>query len=116
MCFSSVYKKALEKNQQWLVYDQQREVYVKEVLARTLELEQQLNQANQALQQQHKEGDSAGKKNRGSEPAVQCGIWHSFAVKSKSTVKNRQIPQCSPHYKGLFHTKQMFHVVKIIIL
>ncbi|XP_064780285.1 centrosomal protein of 55 kDa-like isoform X2 [Oncorhynchus masou masou] len=50
---------ALEKNQQWMVYDQQREAYVKAVLARTLELEQQLNQANQALQQQHKEGDSA---------------------------------------------------------
>ncbi|KAM9561550.1 centrosomal protein of 55 kDa-like isoform 2-T4 [Salvelinus alpinus] len=47
---------ALEKNQQWMVYDQQREAYVKAVLARTLELEQQLNQA---LQQQHKEGDSA---------------------------------------------------------
>ncbi|XP_014013811.2 centrosomal protein of 55 kDa isoform X2 [Salmo salar] len=52
---------ALEKNQQWMVYDQQREAYVKAVLARTLELEQQLNQANQALQQQHKEGDSAEK-------------------------------------------------------
>ncbi|CAB1311924.1 unnamed protein product [Coregonus sp. 'balchen'] len=50
---------ALEKNQQWMVYDQQREAYVKAVLARTLELEQQLNQANQALQQQHKEGNSA---------------------------------------------------------
>ncbi|XP_052334236.1 centrosomal protein of 55 kDa-like isoform X3 [Oncorhynchus keta] len=42
---------ALEKNQQWLVYDQQREAYVKGVLARTLEMEQQLNQANKALQQ-----------------------------------------------------------------
>ncbi|KAJ7987613.1 hypothetical protein DPEC_G00328290 [Dallia pectoralis] len=52
---------ALEKNQQWLVYDQQREAYVKAVLARTLELEQQLNQANLALQQQHKEGNSGGK-------------------------------------------------------
>ncbi|XP_029540501.2 centrosomal protein of 55 kDa-like isoform X2 [Oncorhynchus nerka] len=47
---------ALEKNKQWLVYDQQREAYVKAVLARTLEMEQQLNQANEALQQQHKEG------------------------------------------------------------
>ncbi|XP_010893933.1 centrosomal protein of 55 kDa [Esox lucius] len=46
---------ALEKNQQWLVYDQQREAYVKAVLARTLEMEQQLNQANR---QQHKEGNS----------------------------------------------------------
>ncbi|KAI1886870.1 hypothetical protein AGOR_G00200240 [Albula goreensis] len=49
---------ALEKNQQWLVYDQQREAYVKAVLARTVELEQQLQQANQALQQQHKEANS----------------------------------------------------------
>ncbi|XP_017290220.1 centrosomal protein of 55 kDa [Kryptolebias marmoratus] len=38
---------ALEKNQQWLVYDQQREVYVQSVVARTLELEQQLAQAKQ---------------------------------------------------------------------
>ncbi|KAG7492786.1 hypothetical protein MATL_G00017910 [Megalops atlanticus] len=53
---------ALEKNQQWLVYDQQREAYVKAVLARTLELEQQLNQANHALQQQHKEGNSEEEK------------------------------------------------------
>ncbi|XP_035468898.1 centrosomal protein of 55 kDa isoform X1 [Scophthalmus maximus] len=42
---------ALEKNQQWLMYDQQREAYVQSVLARTLELEQQLAQAKQ--QQQH---------------------------------------------------------------
>ncbi|XP_051274113.1 centrosomal protein of 55 kDa [Dicentrarchus labrax] len=38
---------ALEKNQQWLMYDQQREAYVQSVLARTLELEQQLAQAKQ---------------------------------------------------------------------
>ncbi|XP_049615264.1 centrosomal protein of 55 kDa [Syngnathus scovelli] len=38
---------ALEKNQQWLVYDQQREVFVQSVLARTHELEQQLSQAKQ---------------------------------------------------------------------
>ncbi|CAL1599491.1 unnamed protein product [Knipowitschia caucasica] len=36
---------ALEKNQQWLVYDQQREAYVQSVLAHTRELEQQLAQA-----------------------------------------------------------------------
>ncbi|KAJ8264360.1 hypothetical protein GJAV_G00148250 [Gymnothorax javanicus] len=53
---------ALEKNQQWLVYDQQRESYVKAVLARTVELEQQLNQANSALQQQHKEPSSDDEK------------------------------------------------------
>lgn len=38
---------ALEKNQQWLVYDQQREAYVQSVLARTRELEQQLALAKQ---------------------------------------------------------------------
>ncbi|XP_061562308.1 centrosomal protein of 55 kDa [Phycodurus eques] len=38
-------KDALEKNQQWLVYDQQREAFVQSVLARTHELEQQLSQA-----------------------------------------------------------------------
>ncbi|XP_077481741.1 centrosomal protein of 55 kDa [Stigmatopora argus] len=38
---------ALEKNQQWMVYDQQRETFVQSVLARTQELEQQLSQAKQ---------------------------------------------------------------------
>ncbi|KAF4106892.1 hypothetical protein G5714_012882 [Onychostoma macrolepis] len=51
---------ALEKNHNWLVYDQQREAYVQGVLARTKELETQLNETNQALQQQHKEANSDG--------------------------------------------------------
>ncbi|KAM3592476.1 uncharacterized protein V6R79_019584 [Siganus canaliculatus] len=42
---------ALDKNQQWLTYDQQREAYVQSVLARTRELEQQLAQAKQQQQQ-----------------------------------------------------------------
>lgn len=49
---------ALEKNQQWLAYDQQREAYVKVVLAWVFGLEQQLNQAKQALAQQHKDTHS----------------------------------------------------------
>lgn len=52
---------ALEKNQQWLVYDQQREVYVQSVLARTAELEQQLAQAKQ--QQPKQESTSDGDTN-----------------------------------------------------
>ncbi|XP_019738921.1 centrosomal protein of 55 kDa [Hippocampus comes] len=36
---------ALEKNQQWLVYDQQREAFVQSVLARSHELEQRLSRA-----------------------------------------------------------------------
>ncbi|XP_016310723.1 centrosomal protein of 55 kDa [Sinocyclocheilus anshuiensis] len=51
---------ALGKNHNWLVYDQQREAYVQGVLARTKELEMQLNETNQALQQQHKEANSDG--------------------------------------------------------
>nr|XP_015201717.1 PREDICTED: centrosomal protein of 55 kDa [Lepisosteus oculatus]XP_015201718.1 PREDICTED: centrosomal protein of 55 kDa [Lepisosteus oculatus]XP_015201719.1 PREDICTED: centrosomal protein of 55 kDa [Lepisosteus oculatus]XP_015201720.1 PREDICTED: centrosomal protein of 55 kDa [Lepisosteus oculatus] len=51
-------KDALEKNQQWLVYDQQREAYVKGMLAHIFELEEQLKKANQALQEQHKAGNS----------------------------------------------------------
>ena len=38
---------ALEKNQQWLTYDQQREAYVQSIVARSVELEQQLAQAKQ---------------------------------------------------------------------
>ncbi|TWW81260.1 centrosomal protein of 55 kDa [Takifugu flavidus] len=44
---------ALEKNQQWLTYDQQREAYVQSVLTRLMELEQQ------AKQQQSKREDAA---------------------------------------------------------
>ncbi|XP_063338294.1 centrosomal protein of 55 kDa [Pelmatolapia mariae] len=50
-------KDALEKNQQWLVYDQQREAYVQSVLARTLELEQQLAQAKQQQTKQEASPD-----------------------------------------------------------
>ncbi|KAM7408674.1 hypothetical protein PAMA_002412 [Pampus argenteus] len=49
---------ALEKNKQWLEYDQQREAYVKAVLGRMLWLEKQLNDANQARSQQHNKDHS----------------------------------------------------------
>ncbi|XP_035002433.2 centrosomal protein of 55 kDa isoform X1 [Hippoglossus stenolepis] len=42
---------ALEKNQKWLMYDQQREAYVQSVLTRTQDLEQQLAQAKQTKQE-----------------------------------------------------------------
>ncbi|KAI7797085.1 centrosomal protein of 55 kDa [Triplophysa rosa] len=48
---------ALEKNQSWLIYDQQREAYVQGIMARTRQLETQLNEA---LQQEHKEANSNG--------------------------------------------------------
>ncbi|XP_022067946.1 centrosomal protein of 55 kDa [Acanthochromis polyacanthus] len=52
-------KDALEKNQQWLVYDQQRETYVQSVLARTMELEQQLAQAKQEQPKQEASSEDA---------------------------------------------------------
>uniref|UniRef100_A0A8C5ME71 Centrosomal protein 55 n=1 Tax=Leptobrachium leishanense TaxID=445787 RepID=A0A8C5ME71_9ANUR len=51
---------ALEKNQQWLEYDQQRETYVQGLMARIFELEQQLATLNQKLQQQVKDTASEG--------------------------------------------------------
>ncbi|XP_071317927.1 centrosomal protein of 55 kDa [Trachinotus anak] len=50
---------ALEKNQQWLVYDQQREAYVQSVVARSLELEQQLAQAKQQQTKQEAGSDAS---------------------------------------------------------
>uniref|UniRef100_A0A8C8VJ07 Centrosomal protein 55 n=1 Tax=Pelusios castaneus TaxID=367368 RepID=A0A8C8VJ07_9SAUR len=49
--------KALEKNQQWLLYDQQREAYVRGLLARIFELEQQ---SETVQQQQAKEATAEG--------------------------------------------------------
>ncbi|EPY82022.1 hypothetical protein CB1_000689008 [Camelus ferus] len=51
---------ALEKNQQWLVYDQQREVYVKGLLAKIFELEQKSETAAHAVSQQTKKTASEG--------------------------------------------------------
>ncbi|XP_075468907.1 centrosomal protein of 55 kDa [Ascaphus truei] len=51
-------KDALEKNQQWLVYDQQREAYVKGLIRQIFEKEQQLASVNQTLKQQAKEPSS----------------------------------------------------------
>ncbi|KAM6186192.1 centrosomal protein of 55 kDa [Rhynchocyon petersi] len=53
-------KDALEKNQQWLVYDQQREVYVKGLLAKIFELEQQSETAACSLPQDTKRTESEG--------------------------------------------------------
>ncbi|XP_011359860.1 centrosomal protein of 55 kDa isoform X1 [Pteropus medius] len=53
-------KDALEKNQQWLVYDQQREVYVKGLLAKIYELEQKSETAAHSLSQQTKKTESEG--------------------------------------------------------
>ncbi|XP_003783758.1 centrosomal protein of 55 kDa [Otolemur garnettii] len=53
-------KDALDKNQQWLVYDQQREVYVKGLLAKISELEKKMEAAAHSLPQQTKKTESEG--------------------------------------------------------
>ncbi|EDL41797.1 centrosomal protein 55, isoform CRA_c, partial [Mus musculus] len=53
-------KDALEKNQQWLVYDQQREAYVKGLLAKIFELEKRTETAAASLTQQMKKIESEG--------------------------------------------------------
>ncbi|KAK2820408.1 hypothetical protein Q5P01_023367 [Channa striata] len=50
-------KDALEKNQQWLVYDQQREAYVQSLFARMMELEKQLPQTKQLQTNQEASSD-----------------------------------------------------------
>lgn len=52
--------KALEKNKQWLEYDQQREAYVRAILDKMLWLEKHLNETNQAHSKQHNEEHSDG--------------------------------------------------------
>lgn len=59
ICFHFHFE-ALEKNQQWLVYDEQREVYVKGLLAKIFELEQKLETAVHAFPQETKKTESEG--------------------------------------------------------
>ncbi|KAH0623617.1 hypothetical protein JD844_006556 [Phrynosoma platyrhinos] len=49
---------ALEKNHQWVLYDQQREAYVQNLLARIFELEQQLAGNQQQAKEARPEGIS----------------------------------------------------------
>ncbi|XP_061666549.1 centrosomal protein of 55 kDa [Syngnathoides biaculeatus] len=54
-------KDALEKNQQWLVYDQQREAFVQSVLARTHQLEQRPDSTSTAAAGQDAASESSEK-------------------------------------------------------
>ncbi|XP_023564560.1 centrosomal protein of 55 kDa isoform X2 [Octodon degus] len=53
-------KDALEKNQQWLVYDQQREAFVKGLLAKIFELERKMETSVPSPPQQTKKAESEG--------------------------------------------------------
>ncbi|NWR17687.1 CEP55 protein, partial [Emberiza fucata] len=51
-----LFMKALEKNQQWLLYDQQREAYVRGLLGRIFELEQKAGIVSQQKSKSNSEG------------------------------------------------------------
>ncbi|XP_058698058.1 centrosomal protein of 55 kDa isoform X1 [Poecile atricapillus] len=55
-------KDALEKNQQWLLYDQQREAYVRGLLGRIFELEQKTEIVSQQEPKSNSEGHLQGEK------------------------------------------------------
>ncbi|NXO79807.1 CEP55 protein, partial [Sitta europaea] len=55
-------KDALEKNQQWLLYDQQREAYVRGLLGRIFELEQKAEMVSQQESKSKAEGHLEGEK------------------------------------------------------
>ncbi|KAM5140898.1 centrosomal protein of 55 kDa isoform 2-T3 [Mantella aurantiaca] len=57
-------KDALEKNQQWLVYDQQRETYVQGLVARVFDLEQQFAITKQKKEQAKEIGCDAKEDNK----------------------------------------------------
>ncbi|XP_073338618.1 centrosomal protein of 55 kDa-like isoform X2 [Pagrus major] len=95
---------ALEKNKQWLEYDQQREAYVRAILARILWLEKQLNEANQARSQRQHNEDYSDEKERMNqlqerfEQLLQKANDHLGVVREKNDMTNQ----------NLFMTQQRF--------
>jgi len=81
--------KALEKNQQWLLYDQQREAYVRGLLRRIFELEQK---SEIASHQESKEFNSEGIDFIFSPQVTQIIICYriSFLKTNYSTIKQNQ--------------------------
>ncbi|TMS04308.1 hypothetical protein E3U43_009465 [Larimichthys crocea] len=92
---------ALEKNKQWLEYDQQREAYVRAILARMSWLEKQLDEANQSRSQQHNVDHSDG------EPEGQWAAGtHNWGNKGNrlSQQEKVQISETQEHYEKLLQT------------
>ncbi|XP_074518606.1 centrosomal protein of 55 kDa isoform X2 [Halichoeres trimaculatus] len=84
---------ALEKNQQWLVYDQQREAYVQFVLARTKELEQQLSEAKQQQETQKEDNEKSPEKDAQLESHYKqllSGMQKDLQSQKDSVIKTQQ--------------------------
>lgn len=88
----------IKKNKHWLEYDQEREAYVRAILARMLGLEMQLNETNQ---QPHNEDHSDG------EPEGQWALGtHNWGNKGRQTVTTRflrfqDLPSNNPLFYNL---------------
>lgn len=98
--------KALEKNKQWLEYDQQREAYVRAILARMLRLEKQQNDANQALSQQHNKDHSDG------EPEGQRAVGTQYWSKRGQQTVTAMFLRCQ-HSPGIAHYYRIFSIESI---
>ncbi|XP_030628102.1 centrosomal protein of 55 kDa-like [Chanos chanos] len=91
---------ALEKNRQWLVYDQQREAYVSAVLTRTFQLEQQLKQASESLARQHRDASSEG------DVSVSCQTNHKETLYAMTFDLERRATEVRQRYEGLLQEVQ----------
>ncbi|KAM8738154.1 centrosomal protein of 55 kDa-like isoform 2-T3 [Acanthopagrus schlegelii] len=98
---------ALEKNKQWLEYDQQREAYVRANLARILRLEKQLNEANQARSQRQHNEDHSDEKERMNqlqesfEQLLQKANTHLVLIREKNDMTNQNLLMTHQRFKEM---------------
>ncbi|XP_036979828.1 centrosomal protein of 55 kDa-like isoform X7 [Acanthopagrus latus] len=98
---------ALEKNKQWLEYDQQREAYVRANLARILRLEKQLNEANQARSQRQHNEDHSDEKERMNqlqesfEQLLQKANNHLMLIREKNDMTNQNLLMTHQRFKEM---------------
>ncbi|XP_073411942.1 centrosomal protein of 55 kDa isoform X5 [Dendrobates tinctorius] len=103
-------KDALEKNRQWLVYDQQREAYVQGLMARMVDLEQQVANAQQAEESNSEEDKQkyydrlllAAKKDLEGERQITAQLNSELsAVRMQQEEKNKELENVSATLKAL---------------
>ncbi|XP_030297052.1 centrosomal protein of 55 kDa-like isoform X2 [Sparus aurata] len=98
---------ALEKNKQWLEYDQQREAYVRANLARILRLEKQLNEASQSRSQRQHNEDHSNEKERMNqlqqsfEQLLQKANSHLVVIREKNDMTNQNLLMTHQRFKEM---------------
>lgn len=83
--------KALEKNKQWLKYDQQREACVTAITARMIWLEKKLNGAKESCSRQHNDNYSHGES---------VGSGHSTLGHQGARDCHNKVFKISRYYRG----------------